>query len=132
MTTEKHDPWALLREAREVVHAGVTAARSIAYAQWSPEQHRAEVLRDRIDAALAEHADSAQRAVESVVWRNNPDGEDAVVNNAVLSVWGWIGGWAWQRKPLAEPSYLNRTESGLSKTLDEAKSAAIAAARGLK
>ena len=89
-------------------------------------------LLKRIDAALAEHADSATPVVESVVWRNTPDGEDAVVNNAVLSVWGWRGGWAWQRKPLAEPSYLNRTESGLSTTLDEAKSAAIAAARGMK
>ncbi len=88
-----------------------------------------------IDAALAAHdavPPSEEKVESEVVWRNTPDGEDAVVNNVVLSVWGWRAGWAWQSKPLAEPSYLNRTEMGLSKTLDEAKSAAIAAARGMR
>lgn len=120
MGNEKVDPWALLREARGHVFN---------WPDYTVNQKRS--LLDRIDAALAAH-DAVLACEKKVEWRNTPDGEDAVINNVVLSVWGWRGGWAWQSKPLAEPSYLNRTEMGLSNTLDEAKSAAIAAARGMR
>ena len=124
MANEKHDPWALLAQAREAL---VRAENRM----MAPPHQVPDVIQ-RIDAALAESRDSATPVVESVVWRNTPDGEDAVVNNAVLGVWGWRHGYAWECKPLAGPSWSHRTESGLSKTPDEAKSAAIAAARGMK
>ena len=130
MANEKHDHWALLREAREVVHAGVTAARSIAYAQWSPEQHRAEVLRDRIDAALAEHADSAQSAVESEVeWTQDALGHYARVKvEAEIEVFQDLSGeWQWNRTALSDVR-----RHGSANTLDEAQRAALAAAREMR
>lgn len=53
MSTEKHDPWALLREARESV------VRDIPSFGWetdevAAQQDRLELL-SRIDAALARH-----------------------------------------------------------------------------
>jgi DNA primase len=124
MTTEKHDPWALLRQARKVADAVVTDARSIAFAQWSPEQHEAEAVRDRIDAALAERQDSAQNAME---WR--PSDQRVFLEGVSLrvvlhtdGVWVWSVYW-----PVS-----HRTEQGRVATEAEAKTAAIAAARGTK
>ena len=87
MTTEKHDPWALLREARDAVgYCPMTEMGMAAVAELS----------DRIDAALAAH--------DAV-----PLGEESDESKAV-----------WR-------AYVNRELSE-----DEAKSAAIAAARGMK
>lgn len=51
--TENEKLRALLAEAREVVAGVLRAADSTPYAQWSRDQHQAEVVRERIDAALA-------------------------------------------------------------------------------
>ena len=49
MSTEKHDPWALLREAKQII-----AANRLMLGHYSGARE-VERLEDRIDAALAEH-----------------------------------------------------------------------------
>jgi hypothetical protein len=44
----------LLEAAGEVVNGVLRAANATPYAQWSRDQHQAEIVRERIDAALAE------------------------------------------------------------------------------
>jgi hypothetical protein len=159
MTTEQHDPWALLREALPFVETvksdGVFGA-----------DDRASALLARIDAALAvrqdkppcscgqpypcmkgcpdcchsqgcldycqgdrhaERLDSAKDVVESdkVVWLHHEgsrvwsSGFGNVMFDVVLSENGWKWVVARERK------------TGVANTHDEAKAAAIAAARGL-
>jgi hypothetical protein len=54
MPSENEKLRALLAEARKVVQGVLRAANSTPYAQWSCDQHRAEIVREAIDAALAE------------------------------------------------------------------------------
>lgn len=121
MTTEKHDPWALLREAREAIPCQF------------PNDRRCRcsgcVTRARIDAALAESRDSATGDVE---WH----GAEAATQTATLpngEVWVY---------PAASVNYFwcvrrivngqERRDVGSAMTVAEAKSAAIEAARGMK
>jgi hypothetical protein len=155
MTTEKHDPWALLREARDQL----VGAQGMGKATQTIA---------RIDAALAEHADSATPVVESdesnAVWRayaNRELSEDeakaklaaleaksaALAGRAECAV-EWRpsdqrvfldgvslrivlhtdGLWVWSVYwPLS-----HRTEQGRVATEGEAKSAALAAAKEKK
>jgi len=102
---------ALLREARDQL-VGV------------PGMGRATQTIARIDAALAERQDSAQNAVE---WR--PADQRVFLDNVSLRVVHHTDGlWVWSVYwPLS-----HRTEQGRVATEEEAKSAAIAAAKGLK
>jgi hypothetical protein len=61
MTTEKHDPWALLREAKRLI-----AANRLMLGHYSGVREVGS-LEDRIDAALAAHRDegSTEDVVES-------------------------------------------------------------------
>jgi len=67
------DPWALLREARNLIH---TTLYIDALREWARESDDGEPslddslrhLRAAIDAALAERQDSATPVVESKVW----------------------------------------------------------------
>ena len=113
MTTEKHDPWALLAEARDWVGG------------WSGILPMAgkdiDALRARIDAALAEHDTPV------VEWR--PSDQRVFLDGVSLRIvlhtdglWVWSVYW-----PLS-----HRTEQGRVATEAEAKSAAIAAAKGMK
>ena len=108
MTTEKHDPWALLREARtHIVEVAVQGCD--------------DRLLDRIDAALAERQDSAKDVVE---WQmtNSPIGTmHAYLDGVDLRV-RWDGqGAAW-----------DATRYGRCATEAEARRAATAAAKGMK
>jgi len=66
MTTEKYDPWALLREAREsVFRDSLCREYDDSHKAAAMEEHRRRTrLLDRIDAALAERQDSATDVVE--------------------------------------------------------------------
>ena len=57
MTTEKHDPWALLRDAREWLGHGLPCATICGEC----------IVIDRIDAALAEHA-TAKPSPADIKW----------------------------------------------------------------
>jgi hypothetical protein len=107
MTTEKHDPWALLREARDQL-VGVQGMGKVTQTIA------------RIDAALAEPLDSTTPVVE---WKADAFGTEYVRRGNMLSMVTQTldGNWGWE----------TRTE-GYADTEAEAKSAAIAAARGLK
>jgi hypothetical protein len=110
MTTDKHDPWALLREARVVVYEYGPLDEDIA----EPD------LLARIDAALAEHADSATPVVE---WKTEMGLHATTVNGVNIAVFAMAEDDKWTAAlHVAEPF----------NTLDEAKSAAIAAARGMR
>ena len=110
MTTEKHDPWALLAEIHEL----------------QPWLSQDADLAARVDAALAAHRDevpaqdSAQDAVE---WTADAFGNNYVKQgNVLLQVAETIDGrWAWGMRV-----------EGYAPTEAEAKSAAIAAARRMK
>lgn len=54
----------LLAEALEVVQGVLRAADSTPYAQWSRDQHQAEIVRDAIEAALAEPSENWKQAAE--------------------------------------------------------------------
>jgi hypothetical protein len=108
MTTEQHDPWALLREARDQlvgVQGMVEVTQTIA----------------RIDAALAERQDSAKDVVEWVL-TNSPIGTmHAYLDGADLRV-RWDG----------QDAAWDVTRYGRCATEAEAKDAAIAAAKGMR
>ena len=105
------DPWALLREARDQL-VGVR------------RMGRATQTIARIDAALAERQDSATEAVE---WR--PADQRVFLGDVSLRIVHHTDGlWVWSVYwPLS-----HRTEQGRVATEAEAKSAAIAATRGMK
>ena len=115
----------LLREARY-------ACESLEFEPCSENRRHALDTKARIDAALAAHRDEvpAQDSAKEVVefkprwW---PAQQETLVNEACVRVWlqdaeNW--GW-WVFKSLGV------RDTGFAKTEDEAKSAAIAAARGL-
>jgi hypothetical protein len=123
MTTEKHDPWALLREAKQII-----AANRLMLGHYSGARE-VERLEDRIDAALAEHADSATPVVESDDLWWTPSSHRAKEGKYEMHVWRMsLKQWGWSTCVYQEREVGN----GLCNTLDEAKSAAIAAARGMK
>jgi hypothetical protein len=117
-----NDPWALLREAREYVESAADDG-------ISPGEGWAILA--RIDAALAEQQDSAKDVVESEVeWNNHnaqfstayPDDETSLTVcrfDLTQQQWRWD---------------MNREvkKRGYCATEADAKSAAIAAARGMK
>jgi hypothetical protein len=111
MTTEKHDPWTLLREARKTVWEWLEMSVPIDM----------DVL-DRIDAALAERRDSAKDVVEWKQRHGSYIHEDGV-NELRVHLWG--DQWYWQ-------AVVEYRANGICATEAEAKSAAIAAARGMR
>jgi hypothetical protein len=112
MTAEKHDPWTLLREARKLVgfcpitQDGMDVVKDV---------------RERIDAALAERADSAKDVVE---WQmtNSPIGTTHAYLDGVDLRVRWDG----------QDAAWDATRYGRCATEAEAKQAAIAAAKGMK
>lgn len=149
MTTEKHDPWALLREAREElsVLASYVGHPDTVWPnvglKTTAKCHK--IMRDRIDAALAEHdaeerVDSATQVVEPVAPSALPevesDGfwrEETYRNNvhkcAVLIQRNGVANWYWSVGRTFDAANVGR---GFAATLDEAQRAALAAARGLR
>jgi len=119
------DPWALLREARGRIgscECGDEACEPTA------------VFVRRIDAALAAHLDEVpaqDSATDVVEWRLGDDCDEEFVyheaypdSDTGLDVVRFKDGkWRWT---------MSREQQGYCDTLDEAKSAAIAAARGMK
>ena len=125
--TQKVDPWALLREARGSVLKHKERLLDCDHEDDCTCDLAAQkiVLLDRIDTALAEHADSATPVVESepVKWRRTQKGSTffvAHLNDADMALRVDWDRWYWKV-----------TREGHTNTLDEAKSAAIAAARGI-
>jgi hypothetical protein len=112
MTTEKHDPWALLREAKRLI-----AANRLMLGHYSGVREVGS-LEDRIDAALAERQDSSTDVVE---WKPYGDSQIATVNGLSVRVDRVDLRVAW-----------SVTRYGEEITTSEAKSAAIKAARGMK
>lgn len=116
MTQERHDPWALLREARESLDK---ASRS----SWDTEVvGDVAGTRNRIDAAFAAH-DAVPPSEEKVEWQTDAFGNDYVKQGNVLSMVAKTldGNWGWE----------TRVE-GYADTEAEAQRAAIAAARRMK
>ena len=115
MANEKHDPWELLREAREAL---VRAENRM----MAPPHQVPDVIQ-RIDAALAEH-----ESKERVEWFDYGEwgAKSSKINGFQLTVRAHPplpgGPWHWEAPRC----------SGYAATKDEAKSAAIAAARGIK
>jgi hypothetical protein len=124
MTTEKHDPWALLREAREsVFRDSLCREYDDSHKAAAMEEHRRRTrLLDRIDAALAERQGSATNVVE---WEERQGSyiHDDGVNELRVYLWG--DQWHWH-------AVVEYRANGICATEAEAKSAAIAAARGMR
>jgi len=124
------DPWELLREAREsVFRDSLCREYDDTHKTAAMEEHKRRTrLLDRIDAALAERQDSATDVVE---WRLGDDCDEEFVyyeaypdSDTGLDVVRFLGGkWRWT---------MSREKQGYCDTLDEAKQAAIAAARGMR
>jgi hypothetical protein len=123
MTTEKHDPWALLREARDQL-VGVQG------------MGRVTQTIARIDAALAERQDSATPVVEpdAVEWRDCLSVDESMFLAAALSDKLKVSVYTEEATPGVYPWRAVRIEAreGTAPTLEDAKSAAIEAARGMK
>ena len=127
MSIEKHDPWALLREARmelSVLASYVEDPDTVWPTVGLKVTARAQkTLRNRIDAALAAHRDegSTEDVVEWVL-TNSPIGTmHAYLDGVDLRV-RWDGqGAAW-----------DATRYGRCATEAEARRAATAAAKGMK
>jgi hypothetical protein len=129
-TADKHDPWALLREARRLIH---TALSIDALQHWACESNDGEValddemrsLRTNIDAALAARQDFAK---DVVGWTKGASEDDYTYaqldSDTYVDVIQADGQWRWSA--LREQGC-----GGYCATEAEAKSAAIAAARGL-
>jgi len=129
MANEKHDPWELLREAlgwmREV-------ADRRGRCPDCEECDRRDAIIVKADAALAERQDSAKDVVESDApyWvQVTPSGHRATFRGALLDTWKRYdnGHWVWE---VRGPTQGYRSGDVFSEA--EAKSAAIAAARGKK
>ena len=116
MSNEKHDPWALLREAQRLI-----AANRLMLGHYSGVREVGS-LEDRIDAALAERLDSATPVVE---WEQRQGSyiHDDGVNELRVYLWG--DEWHWH-------TVVEYRANGICTTEAEAKSAAIAAARGMR
>jgi hypothetical protein len=124
------DPWALLAEARESIEQDFDDGKHL----LSSDRDRFLLLLARIDAALAAHRDEVpaqDSATDVVEWRLGDDCDEEFVyyeaypdSDTGLDVVRFKGGkWRWT---------MSREQQGYGNTLAEAKSAAIAAARGLK
>jgi hypothetical protein len=122
MTPEKHDPWALLRDAREYV----------GFCPFDPDlMNVVGKIRARIDAALVAHKRDAV-----AMWPT----EDVVRWQATRADSGLAYGWSEQQDNLTLTVHqvsaftvLWAVERyGTCSSIDEAKQAAIAAARGMK
>lgn len=121
MTTDKHDFWALLREAREAL---VRAENRM----MAPPHQVPDVI-ERIDAALAEH-----EAEERVTWSPLADGKTcaAEVNGCLVEVRPSYAGdswWAWKAE---QPVKHRDRQHGHKRTMEQAQEAAVLAARGIK
>lgn len=122
MSVVKHDPWALLAETRDAVgYCPMTQDGMDAIAD----------LRNRIDAALAER--EAEEKVE-VRWRpigcfGDVDEHVATIGKIEMTVHmkpvSYTGDLLWE----VRHTY---AASGTAPTLDDAKAAAIRAARGMR
>jgi hypothetical protein len=125
MTTEKYDPWALLREARESVYQH---KERLLYCDHDHETCTCSlaakkiVLLSSIDAALAERQNSTTDVVE---WEQRQGSciHDDGVNELRVYLWG--DQWHWH-------TVVEYRANGICATEAEAKTAAIAAARGLR
>ena len=143
MTTEKHDPWALLREARDQLvgvqgmgKATQTIARiDAALAEGCPDCGHPYGQQDYCQGdGHAERQDSAKEVVESDAPTALPEAEwwappqqQAEIGGVYLRVWcASPHEWHWTvwRAP--------QVESGKCTTEAEAEAVAIAAARGVK
>lgn len=127
MTTEKHDPWALLAEAREAL---VRAENRM----MAPPHQVPDVIQ-HIDAALAAHADSATPVVESDdMWWQDKTFRAVVGSITVLVQSNGLHEWYWSATSSERRGKYGLLDScqGRTNMLDEAKSAAIAAARGMR
>ena len=108
------DPWALLREARGRI--GLVCDCGEAACERTADFAR------RLDAALAERQDSAKDVVEWEQRHGSYIHEDGV-NELRVHLWG--DQWYWQ-------AVVEYRANGICATEAEAKSAAIAAARGMR
>jgi hypothetical protein len=113
MSTEKHDPWALLRDAREFLGHGLPCATVCGEC----------IVIDRIDTALAE-----REAEQQVTWSPNGKGLDATVSGYLVEVQPMHDGW-WGWRAEQFPVHHDR-QHGHKRTMELAQEAAIAAARG--
>lgn len=126
MANEAHDPWTLLREARESLDK---ASRS----SWDTEVvGDVAGTRNRIDAALAAH-DAVPLSEETVdvddsFWKDEAH-RTVIDKNHVLVQRTNVRCWYWNVNRESDGLSLGR---GTAPTLDEAKAAAIAAARGMR
>ena len=109
------DPWALLREAKRLI-----ATNRLMLGHYSGVREVGS-LEDSIDAALAERQDSAKDVVE---WEQRQGSciHDDGVNELRVYLWG--DQWHWH-------TVVEYRANGICATEAEAKTAAIAAARGL-
>jgi hypothetical protein len=107
MTTEKHDPWALLAEIHEL----------------QPWLSQDADLAARVEAALAGRAEGSTEDVVEWKERQNIYIHDDGVKR--LRVYPWGDEWHWN-------TVIDYEADGTAPTEAEAKSAAIAAARGMK
>jgi hypothetical protein len=114
MTTEKHDPWALLREAKRLI-----AANRLMLGHYSGAREVGS-LEDSIDAALAGRAEGSTEDVVEWEQRHGSYIHEDGVNELRVHLWG--DQWHWH-------TVVEYRANGTATTLDEAKSAAIAAAR---
>ena len=115
MANEKHDPWALLREAQPWLQ------------RYTPVEATDLIM--RIDAALAESPDSTplpDAEQDGDGWRI--DQRERYEGTTLCAVWRANGKWWWQA--ITQGAVTEKL--GYANTLDEAKSAAIAAARGMR
>jgi hypothetical protein len=111
------DPWALLREAKRLI-----AANRLMLGHYSGVREVGN-LEDRIDAALAERQDSAKSEMESdaVEWSRVGRWSATTVGDVFCQVQRGVDLWNW-----------DISQTGQAPTEAEAKSAVIAAARGMK
>jgi hypothetical protein len=110
------DPWALLREAKRLI-----AANRLMLGHYSGVREVGS-LEDRIDAALAERQNSVKDVVEWEQRQGSYIHDDGVHE---LRVYLWGDEWHWH-------TVVEYRANGTCATEAEAKSAAIAAARGDK
>lgn len=124
MANEKHDPWALLREAREsVFRDSLCREYDYSHKDVAMEEHKRRTrLKDRIDAALAAH-DAVPPSEETVEWKTEMGLHATTVNGVNIAVFPMTEDGRWTAAlHVADPF----------DTLDEAQRAAIAAARGMR